>query len=165
MIKQDIWAVANKMAARMEELHSDGALVLLSGWDWGALECNYDFLTYGGKELIEQSFRNMEPVIRRMEGLNANPSETSAREMGRIAADLCADADPEIDALFAQILRIIGTANGRGEAILMISWIELGIYQRRAVIMGGMVRKIAGLFNVGIDAFRKFLCVDECHGE
>lgn len=162
-IKPQIEALARKMAEKMDELHPDGSLIFMSSWSRPGDEDGYS-LIHGDESLVDRSFREMEPIIRRLEGLNLNPSDSSIRQIHKITTDLCEEEDQEIDALFRQILSLLESPID-GDTILIVSWMELGVHYHRYVDLGGMIRGIVGLFNAGIDTFRNISCTEDRRDE
>jgi hypothetical protein len=163
MIESEIRILAKKMARCVDELHPDASLVFLSSWKKPQDSGNH-VLVHGDEGLAHRSFREMEPIMRRLESLNLNPSDKSISEIHRITTELCESEDPEMDRLFRKVLSLFGSPID-GETILMVSWMELGIYHHLYVDLGGMIRGIVGLFNAGIDAFRDLSRMGEPHDE
>lgn len=162
MLKQEIRILAKKMVAALEGLHPDGALVFFSAWRHPGDTDGFAVL-HGDPALAEHVFGELESVVRRLESFNLNPSPTSQMEIERLTQELSELEDTEIGVLFEKVLRIMGPTIS-GEAILMVAWSELGLYQRYYVDLGGMVRNVVSLFNSGIDSFRK-ICAEESSGD
>lgn len=162
-IKPQVEALARKMAEKLDELHADSSLIFMSSWSRPGDEDGYSLIR-GDEGLADRSFREMEPIIRKLERLNLNPSDSSIKQIHKITTDLCENEDPEIDALFRQVLGLMGSPVD-GETILMVSWMELGVTYHRYVDLGGMIRGIVGLFNAGIDTFRNISCTEDRRDE
>lgn len=167
MLKSEIRILAKKMIARMEALYPDGAIVFLSYWNRPGDEDTYSVMQ-GDEAVVERCFREMEQKIRQMESCNLNPSEESCAALGRLIDELEEEGDVELIDLFQKIsnlLAVDGEAAQEspyfGEAIVMVGWMELGIQFHKYVEFVGMARGVIGLFNAGVDSFRRLYSKEE----
>lgn len=161
MLKPKIKAQTDKMVARMDATYADGVMIFLSTWNKGEDAGAHSFIQ-GDSMIVERCFREMQPIMRRLERCNVNPSPRSEEELQKVIADLAEEGDPEIISRFQEISELLLDGDPAadvdpycGQALIMVGWMELGISFHRYVESVGMVRGIVGLFNAATDSFRK----------
>jgi hypothetical protein len=154
-LKQQIQDVATKIASKVDEKYTDASIIFLSHWRMNGVVDTHTFVQ-GDGELLMRGFEGAERDMRRMERCNLNPCEKSTKELGELMMLCAKDGDPEVGELFMEISTLLtGGPRPIGEAILIITWNDLGIHFRKSVEFVGMARGIVQLFNAGYDSFRK----------
>jgi hypothetical protein len=160
VIKEELKRLGAMMADRVDELYSDGAIIFLSAWEWKGELDSHSFVR-GEDSLVRKCLLETEPDIRLLEACNLAQSEENDRKLQALIDNSSEEFDPELNDLFYEVETKVreNISDDRspyfGQVLVIVGWIELGIYFHRVISFAGLIQRLVMLYNAGRDSYRK----------